>query len=185
MRTQHVENVRDHQEDAAAAGNVDPGTGVGAPDEAQADGAEGGADAEEAQPAPATDCVIIGVPAADVPKVWPRVRAFTETFNVDQHRNIPQPSLYTMLLDKKRQMWIAAKGQDIKAVALTELVERQVVLDFCAGIDRQEWRDKMVDEIMRWGRWLGCDQMKIICRPGWAREIRGFKETHRILERSI
>lgn len=82
-------------------------------------------------------------------------------------------------------MWLALKGKEIKACALTEVGDGYVILDFCSGVDRHEWRDAMVDEIRRWGEFIGCKRMKVICRPGWAREIKGFKETHRVLERDI
>ena len=75
----------------------------------------------------------------------------------------------------------------VKACALTEVCRKAVVLAFCAGRDREEWRDEMVDEIKRWAKSRGLTRFRIICRPGWTREMKalGFKETHRVLEREI
>lgn len=144
----------------------------------------------EARQAPAEKapaCVIVGIPAANALFLWPRVKHYFASFEDRSDGFVKAEDLIRAVVEKRRQMWLAVQpdGWKIKACGLTEVSPGLLVFDFCAGTDRHEWRDMMVDEICRWAKHMECRQVRIICRPGWAREIKGFRESHRVLERNI
>ncbi len=130
---------------------------------------------------------IAGVQANQMMKLWPHVKDYFRSFEDLSKGELTAGELLTCVIDKKIQCWIATDGDVVKACALTEVIGKTVTLSFCAGRDREEWRDEMVDEITRWAKSIGVNRFRIICRPGWTRELKalGFRETHRILEREI
>lgn len=80
-------------------------------------------------------------------------------------------------------MLVAVDGEAIKACALTTFAPNGAVsVPYCAGEDRKEWQDALLDFIEA----RGVD-VEIICRPGWVRSARlkerGYRETHRVMER--
>ena len=130
---------------------------------------------------------IAGVQADQMMALWPHVKDHFRSFENRSDGELTAGELLTCVIDKKLQCWVATDGEVVKACALTEISRKTVVLAFCAGRDREEWRDEMVDEIKRWAKSIGLGRFRIICRPGWTREMKalGFKETHRVLEREI
>ncbi len=130
---------------------------------------------------------IAGVQADQMMALWPHVKDYFRSFEDRSDGELTAGELLTCVIDKKLQCWVATDGEVVKACALTEISRKTVVLAFCAGRDREEWRDEMVDEIKRWAKSIGLNRFRIICRPGWTREMKalGFKETHRVLEREI
>ncbi len=130
---------------------------------------------------------IAGVQSAQMMAVWPHVKDYFRSFEDRSDGELTAGELLTCVIDKQLQCWIATDGEVVKACALTEISRKTVVMAFCAGRDREEWRDEMVDEIKRWAKSIGVSRFRIICRPGWVRELKvlDFKETHRVLEREI
>ena len=130
---------------------------------------------------------IAGVQPDQMMALWPHVKDYFRSFEDRSDGELSAGELLTHVIDKQLQCWVATDGEVVKACALTEVCRKTVVLAFCAGVDREEWRDEMVDEIKRWAKSRGLTRFRIICRPGWTREMKalGFKETHRVLERQI
>ena len=117
--------------------------------------------------------------------LWPHVARFFASFEERSEGEVKASELFAMVLKRERQMWVAVVGKEIKACGLTEVLPKTVVFDFCAGVDRHEWRDAFVKEVCLWAKHIKRSRVRIICRPGWAREIKGFRETHRVLERDL
>ena len=119
--------------------------------------------------------------------VWPYVKDYFASFEKRSKGELTAGQLLLLVIEKKLQCWVATDGKEIKACALTELSGKTVVFAFCAGKDRDEWRDEMVDEIERWAAHIGANRVRIICRPGWTKELKtlGYRESHRVLEKDI
>jgi hypothetical protein len=131
---------------------------------------------------------IVGIKPDQIMDVWPHVSGYFESFQDRSKGELTAGELLLHVIEKRLQCWIALDGKEVKACALTELSgTNTVVFAFCAGKDREEWRDKMVDEIEKWTAHLKRGRVRIICRPGWVRELKGlgYKESHRVLEKDI
>jgi len=130
---------------------------------------------------------IIGVQSHQMMALWPHVSEHFKSFQDRSTGELTAGELLTHVIDKKLQCWIATDGEEVKACALTEIHGKTVVFAFCAGKDREEWRDAMVNEIEQWAKSISARRVRIICRPGWTRELKtlGYKESHRVLEKDI
>ena len=125
-----------------------------------------------------------------MPALWPHVEGYFRSFEERSHGEIVAGDLLHAVMLGKKQCWVATNGEEIKACALTELMAGRMnvaILAFCAGVDREEWHREVVSEIEEWARANGAERVRIICRPGWAPELKklGFKESHRVLERDL
>jgi len=132
--------------------------------------------------------MIRGVQADELWDVWPHVAVYFKSFEDRAGGDLTAGQLLEQIVKKTRQMWVAIIDGKVKACALTQVMDppaETVVLDFCAGEGREDWRDDMVAEIEAWARHLGKRRVRIICRPGWAREIKGYRETHRVIEKDL
>jgi len=135
---------------------------------------------------------IVGVQPEDIMDVWPYVKEYFASFETRAKGFLTASDLLTSVIDGKMQCWIAVGEEisDVRACGLTEIPKgrkKVVVFSFCSGKGREDWRDAMVDEIERWSRHIGADTLRIICRPGWTKEIKslGYRETHRILDKEL
>lgn len=131
---------------------------------------------------------VVGVPKEQFENIWPHVKDFFGSFADRAKGELTVGDLVLGIKQGTRQMWVATDGREVKALALTEVERppmRTVVINFCAGRDREEWRDEMVETIAAWGKAIGSGRLRIVCRPGWARELKSMKETHRVLERDL
>jgi len=130
---------------------------------------------------------IVGVQSHQMMALWPHVKDYFRSFEDRSKGELTAGELLLRVLDSKLQCWIATDGKEVGACALTEVIGKTVVFAFCAGRNREEWRDAMVDEIEQWAAHIGANRVRIICRPGWVRELKGlgYKESHRVLEKDI
>jgi hypothetical protein len=133
---------------------------------------------------------IIGVPSTAVRTIWPHVEEYFASFEERAQGEVTAEELLSLVEAQHRQCWIAADNKKVWACALTRVDNNPlgtVQLDFCAGEDRDKWRDKLVHEIERWAAHRGAGRVRIICRPGWTKELRklGYRETHRVLEKEM
>ncbi len=130
---------------------------------------------------------IAGVQTNQMMALWPHVKQYFRSFEDRSRGELTAGELLTHVIDKRLQCWVATDGEEVKACGLTEVSKKTVVFAFCAGVDRDEWRDEMVSEIEQWAKHIGARRVRIICRPGWVRELKslGYKESHRVLEKDI
>lgn len=135
-----------------------------------------------------SETVITGVPVEQFGAVWPHVRTYFDGFVERSEGEVSVHDLLEGIASKDRQVWIAIEDKEVLACALTQVQDNPkgtVVIDFCSGKDRDKWRDKLVETIEQWAASLGSERVRIICRPGWTRELKNYRETHRVVERDI
>ena len=133
---------------------------------------------------------IVGVQASQIMDIWPQVREHFASFEERSQGELTAQELAQLVMTTHRQCWVAVDDGKIVATALTRIEnnpQQTVCLDFCAGEGRDGWRDALVDEIERWAVHMKSKRVRIVCRPGWTKELRtlGYKESHRVLEKDI
>jgi len=130
----------------------------------------------------------VGVQIAQMEAMWPHVEKYFKSFEQRSKGEVTAVGLLRQVMEGIRQCWVATDGDVVKACALTEICVgplKTVMLNFCAGEDRDLWRDEIVRTIEEWAKSIDSKRVRIICRPGWTREIKGYRETHRVLERDL
>lgn len=127
---------------------------------------------------------IIGLLPEHVAEVWPTIKWAFDSFS--ERGNTPAHVYLADVLERRRQCWIAY-DERVRAVALTELSDKDVTMTHCAGHGREDWQGAMVDEIRAWARHKGVKRFIAVCRPGWVKMLKeqGLRETHRVMEQDL
>ena len=130
---------------------------------------------------------VIGVHPDHMMDVWPAVAEYFKSF--EERSNTTAGDLLRAVLAGEKQCWVVVDGK-VHACALTSVQRGRkttVELAHCAGEGREGWQSDLVEEIRRWAREIGADQLRTYNRPGWSRFLRemGLRETHRVMEQDI
>lgn len=134
--------------------------------------------------------IIRGILPDEFGRAWGALEPFFRNFEERSRGEVTAEELREFCAVGLKQCWAAVDGTRIHAVALTEVLEnplKTVLLDFCTGVGREDWRDMMVETIRDWARHMGAQRFRAICRPGWTKELKalGLRETHRVLEEDL
>lgn len=124
---------------------------------------------------------IRSVPASQFPHVYPLVARYFASFVERAHGGLMPGHLETEVVAGRAQVLVAVDGEQVKACALTSIAPNGAIsIHYCAGEDRTDWQDKLMDAIEAQGV-----TVEVTCRPGWAPWLkkRGYRETHRVMER--
>lgn len=87
----------------------------------------------------------------------------------------------------KRILWLVLDGEDLKAIATTQVRPTETgrkiaaLMDLC-GDDMNAWIDPVCDALQAWASEIGADLMSVEGRGGWAPVMKrlGFRETARL-----
>ena len=90
------------------------------------------------------------------------------------------------------QLWLmwteGSQVPTIKCIVITTVQEypklKELVLIACAGEDREDWMEHL-ETIEAWGRYMRCDRVKAISRPGWEKILKDYRKTHVQLEKIL
>ena len=95
--------------------------------------------------------------------------------NADDGQTIEDVRL--QLMDQTAQLWVGPW-----AAVVTKVVDGRVVLWLCGG--KMEGLDRLLPDIERFARGLGCKGLMVYGRPGWERTFlraAGFRQTWSIM----
>lgn len=87
------------------------------------------------------------------------------------------------------QIWLVIADDGIAAVTGTEVITydtglKALAMRFCTGRGRRHWQH-LVDDILAWGKSIGCTLAEGSFRIGWRRALPGWLHTHDCLERIL
>lgn len=130
--------------------------------------------------------MINSVPAGGFIEVYPQVERFFASFYERAKGGLIPGTLESEVMAGERQCYIALRGDDIVACALSEVTPAgSIIWDCCAGDDDSEWPEEMLEMFEKWAADIGA-RLIVPCRPGWVRRLslkkRGYRETHRVME---
>ena len=133
---------------------------------------------------------ILPVPPGEVQAIWGHVAPHFASFAERSQGEVSTADFLHDVMTGEKQCWVAIRDRQVAATALTRAIDspmHTVEIMCCAGEGRHDWRDQLVDEIEAWAKSRGSKRLRIICRPGWTKELKrlGFRESHRVLEREI
>jgi hypothetical protein len=125
---------------------------------------------------------MIGIKAADIDwrKVWPAL----EVFEGLSGGCTTVEALAHEIDTGMRQLWVCG---DWQAVVLTSVHPDCVTIDFCLGVEREDWQEQVDAVVCAWARSLGKSRVKSTGRPGWTKFARamGYRETQREFEKEV
>lgn len=123
------------------------------------------------------------VKAADADK-WREALAWHfESFCRDG--SLRSDDLWADVKNKRRQLWVAMKGEPIAAVLTTvsDDLLQTLVVTHAAGKNMRDWLH-LWQVIEDWAKQIGCKRIEAVARPGWERFL-DMKKTHVVLEKRL
>ena len=86
-------------------------------------------------------------------------------------------------------MFVVVDGEEVVCVVLASIVvfsnERKIFkIYILTGRNRNSWLHHK-ETIYDYARSRGCDKVRALVRPGWARDLPDWKKTHILLERDL
>ena len=86
------------------------------------------------------------------------------------------------------QLWLVSNGESLVAIGITEIpafTKRKICRVFLViGEDRKDWLH-LLSEVEDWARTQNCEVTQAFVRPGWARDLKGYRKTRLVLEKRL
>lgn len=92
--------------------------------------------------------------------------------------------LMEALSDGRQQLWMISDGEKLVAICITEITKNVCLFFLMIGNGRKNWLH-LITEVESWAKKVGCDKMRAIARPGWARVLKDYRKTRIVLEKRI
>lgn len=135
-----------------------------------------------------SDCQLVCVDPARAHEVWPKVSGLIYA----AMKRGGEPSAFgkveTDTLAGRALIWIAWDGEQIKAVAVTDLAliegRKLCTIVACGGSNRAGWIN-LILPIEEFAKAEGCHAMRIIGRRGWARVLPTYRTRQITLEKEL
>jgi len=99
--------------------------------------------------------------------------------------------IHESLENSEKQLWMISRDDSVVCIAVTEVWKSDAGLvcrieiasgDFSASLDDMR---AIYQQIEDWASGMGCVGVEVLGRRGWAKVLRGFKETGVILEKDL
>ncbi len=133
--------------------------------------------------------IVAPLKAKEIDRFWPLLEWAFTNFEERCGGDITAEELRDDVRDAAKQCWIALEGRDVRAVGITEIhgPHKRVWFNYCAGRGREDWQTLMVEEIEAWAQRIGSAGIRTYSRTGWTPFLKGqgYRETHRIMEKSL
>ena len=133
---------------------------------------------------------LFGVLSCGVDLVWSEVLPFISNSVAFSDGTYTAEDIYQFVKQKSMQLWVVYKNSGICCAVITEITiyprQKRLNILFLGGVGLDKWLHK-IDEIMRWGREMGCSCVQVYGRDGWVKALKnyGFKKTHVILKADL
>jgi len=115
---------------------------------------------------------------ADVEQSWDDISELFYRFARATGETSPEQIKHGAL-DSKLQIWGLQDTEAIRFVIVTEIIETAVdhtcVIRVACGEVYRGIQERLVDEIGRWAKQIGCSRVRFVGRRGWLRRYPRFK----------
>lgn len=120
---------------------------------------------------------------------WPRILPWAEDFCQHSQGSYDPPYILANLQKGAMQCWLVMKGEEIRAVILTEIrktIIKECVIVVTTGEDMSLWIH-LLKTLENYAILMGCQKIIGIARPGWEKVLKpfGYKKTHVELEKML
>lgn len=130
------------------------------------------------------------IPAEHIRKVWLKILPHVRVLVDEAEGRLSEMDIYEEMCAGVQLLWVAAEqesdGVDDFVVHgfITTKINRyakitMASLEYCSGVDADNWFIGLMSVIEKWSRQVGCDGIEMVCgRRGWTRKFKsaGFKD---------
>ncbi len=119
------------------------------------------------------------VPFDHINEVWDEVRPLLEPAVQVTNGRYTTYDVYVALNQHTMHLWIAADdARTIQGVEVTQIIDypskRVLSSLFTGGLRVREWRDPLMQILIRWARDNGCEAIEGCGRAGWVKMLQPF-----------
>lgn len=136
----------------------------------------------------APGAMLIGIPHDGVDAVWPGIVERIRIACARSSGRFRADDILKSLLARDMQLWLAGRGSDVIAVAVTEIIVypglKACRVMMASGEDHPEWVG-FIEDIGEWARQQGCGLIEAGVRRAYLRMMPHFHETHILIERAL
>jgi hypothetical protein len=121
------------------------------------------------------------VPVEHIESVWPDIEQYMQGAAEYTYGRFTVEDIKQGVLTTPQQLWIAFDDRKIYGAVVTEVSDypqmKTLIMHFTGGIKLDEWKDKMLQMLQRFGKDCGCKIIESYGRPGWEKVFKddGFK----------
>lgn len=95
--------------------------------------------------------------------------------------DISAAKIKELCADSKMQLWGLQDAESVRGVGVTEIIDTSrglhcLIRVACGGASRG-LMERLLDEIGKWAKDLGCTRVKYVGRKGWLRRFPRFEQT--------
>jgi hypothetical protein len=132
--------------------------------------------------------MLYGIPAAELPAVWPHVVRDIEEAANSSRGKYTADDMRGEIERGDCQLWIW-HTETARAVVVTQIHSYRRLkccwVRIATGHNYRECAAQVMQRIEAWAKENGCDAMELIARPGWSRVLDGYDMTHVYLEKRL
>ena len=116
---------------------------------------------------------VSAVPAEYVKEVWPDVKGYLQGAGDYTHGRYEAEDILDSITDYDHTLWIAFTEEGIKGAVVTNFIDyprkRMLCMNFCGGVQLENWKDPMLQLLQRWAKDNECDGIEATARLGWSK----------------
>ena len=124
---------------------------------------------------------VSAVPAEYVKQVWPDVKEYMQGAADYTYGRYDVEDILDSVTDYDFTLWIAFNEAGIKGAVVTSFIDyprkRMLCMQFCGGVDLEQWQAPMLELLQRWAKDNDCDGIESTGRVGWSKVFKsdGYK----------
>jgi len=116
--------------------------------------------------------------ARDVDECWNDIQPLLEQFAQSTGETKPD-QIRTGALNSMLQVWGLQDQDRVHGVLVTEVIESAwdhiCVIRVAAGEVRLPLQERLLDEVGKWAREIGCRRVRFVGRHGWLKRFKRFR----------
>ena len=127
------------------------------------------------------------VPPPAINTVWLKILPYVRDLVTEAEGRVTEMMIYEEFCKGDQLLWIATdKELNIKGFLSTKVnqypASRMAAIDYCAGVDSEEWGLQLMEVIERWAKDCECDGIEVMWgRKGWMRKFKNHGFTERFV----
>lgn len=124
---------------------------------------------------------VSAVPAEYVKQVWPDIKEYMQGAADYTYGRYGVEDILDSITDYDFTLWIAFNEAGIKGAVVTSFIDyprkRMLCMQFCGGVDLEQWQVPMLELLQRWAKDNDCDGIESTGRVGWSKVFKsdGYK----------
>ena len=126
---------------------------------------------------------LVFIPPENIDDVWVLAeREIVRAISASGNRTTPEEQK-ALFKNEERQLWLVW-NDTLRAIVTTKVFKGVCTIELCAGHDMGAWLH-LLSDVENWARGLGCREVELWGRAGWASKLPGYKRRAILLTKRL